>query len=104
MAGTRHISTLLLGLVLIALQAFGSAGGGQASWSLALEALEAADSDSQVEPSGEESRDWTVAAEAPRLEPLLAVHAAGLPPERVRPFALVHSTSGSPRAPPPRRC
>jgi hypothetical protein len=104
MSVTRHISTLLLGLVLIALQALGSVDGGQASWSLPLEALDAADSDPQVEPFGEESRDWTVAAEAPRLEPLLTVHAAGLPPERVSPFALVHGTSGSPRAPPPRRC
>lgn len=103
MSGTRHISTLLLGLVLIALQAFGSSGGGQASPSSDLKVLDAIDSDSQVEPSGEEKSDSTVAAEALRFHPRLTIHAAGLLPEHVRPFALVHGTSGSPRAPPPRR-
>jgi hypothetical protein len=103
MSGTRHISTILLGLVLIALQAFGSAAGGQASSSWNVKALDAIDSDWQVEPCGEETCDWTVATATPRLEPLAAVHMTGLPAEHLSPIALVHAASGAPRAPPTRR-
>jgi hypothetical protein len=103
MSGKRHISTILLGLVLIALQAFGSAACGQASSSLSVKALDAIDSDWRVEPCGEETSDWTVAPETPHLEPLAAVHATGLPAERLSPIALVHAASGAPRAPPTRR-